>query len=74
MRDVQDIGADDMRDLGENIRQALRVVRLIDVLDVLALICRGMRVTDVIDIEAQRLGEIVESVQLELGLIRLLRQ
>ena len=62
---VQDVGADDLGHVGQDLGQALGVVGLVDVLDVaLALLFRD-RVADVVDVEAQRLGEVVETLEPE---------
>ena len=64
--DVQDVRADDVGDFGQDRGQALGVVDLVDVLDVLAVLRLRARVADVVDVERQRLGQIVEPVKLEL--------
>jgi hypothetical protein len=61
--DVEDVGADDVRDLGQDLGQALGVEHLVDVLDVaLALLLRH-GVAHVVDVEAQGLGEVVETLE-----------
>ena len=56
---------DSARHVGQDLGQAVGIVFLIDVLDVaLALFFRN-RIADVIDVEAQRLGEVVETLEPE---------
>ena len=66
-RHIEDVRADDVRDLGQNRGQPLGVVGLIDVLDVLLLLRRRPCVADVVDIERQALGQVVETVELQLA-------
>jgi len=68
--DVQDVGTNDLDNFCENLRQAFRVVLLIDVLDVSLLVLRGFRVADVIDVEAQGLCQVIEPVELEFAFHR----
>src|SRR5690606_31640783 len=64
-RDVEDVGTDDLGDVREDLRQPVRVVHLVDVLDVaLALVLAPCK-TDVVDVEGQGLGEVVEALQLQ---------
>jgi len=62
---VEDLGTDDGVHVGQYLGQPLGVVHLVDVLDVAALLQLGLGVADVVDVEAQRLGQVVETVQLE---------
>jgi hypothetical protein len=63
--DVEDVRADDVDDIAENLRQAFGIVLFVDVLDVRLLIFRRLRIADVVDVEAQGLGQVVEPVELE---------
>ena len=63
--DVQDVGADDLGHIGEDLRESIGVVFLVDVLDVTLALLFGTRIADVIDVEAQRLGEVVETLEPE---------
>ena len=63
--DVQDARANHVRDLGDDVREALGVVLLIDVFDVILLLPRRFRVADVVNIEAQCFRQIIEAVQLQ---------
>eukprot|EP00747_Dinoflagellata_sp_TGD_P084018 gnl/TRDRNA2_/TRDRNA2_162348_c1_seq1.p1 gnl/TRDRNA2_/TRDRNA2_162348_c1~~gnl/TRDRNA2_/TRDRNA2_162348_c1_seq1.p1 ORF type:complete len:142 (-),score=3.21 gnl/TRDRNA2_/TRDRNA2_162348_c1_seq1:288-713(-) len=65
---VEDVGANDARHVGEDFSQPLRVVELIDVLDVLLAVLLGLRIGDVENIEAERLGQVVETVHRNLGI------
>ncbi|MNW63913.1 hypothetical protein D3C74_421500 [compost metagenome] len=67
---VQDVGTNDLDNFCENLRQAFRVVLLIDVLNVSLLVLRGFRVADVIDVEAQGLCQVIEPVELEFAFHR----
>ncbi len=60
---VQDVGADDLRHIRQDLGQAIGVVLLVDVLDVATALVLGRGVAHVVDIEAQRLGEVVEALQ-----------
>ncbi len=73
-RDVEDVGADDIGHFGEDIGQPLGVVSLVDVLDIFLLMLLAARIADVVDVEAQRLRQVVEPEQLELGVIGRLGQ
>ena len=64
-RDVEDVRTNDVDHIGEDLRQALGIVFLVDVLDVGLLIFRRLCIADVIDVEAQGLREVVEPVELE---------
>ncbi len=63
--DVEDVGADHPRHLLQDGGQALGVVGLVDVVDVGPPLRWGPGVADVVDVEAQGLGEVVEAVELE---------
>ncbi|AAW77410.1 hypothetical protein in CLP 5'region [Xanthomonas oryzae pv. oryzae KACC 10331] len=58
--DIEDVGANDLGHIGQDLRQTISVVLLIDILDVALTLLFGTRITDVVDVEAQRLGEVVE--------------
>ena len=62
--DVQHLGADHIRQGGEDIGQTLGVVLLVNVSDIVPLLPRGLGVADIIDVEAQRLCQVVKAVQL----------
>ncbi|MNV07456.1 hypothetical protein D3C71_978870 [compost metagenome] len=62
-RDVQDVGADDLGHISENLRETIGVVLFVDVLDITLALFFCTRIADVIDVEAQGLGEVVESLQ-----------
>jgi hypothetical protein len=64
-RDVEDVRADDFGDVGEDLREAIGVVRLVDVLDVALALVLGDRVANVLDVEAERLGQVVETLELQ---------
>ena len=68
LRDVEDARADHLRNRRQDLRQALRVVLLVDVLDVVLLLPLRLRITDIIDVEAQCLRQVIEAVQLQLFL------
>ncbi|MNC14397.1 hypothetical protein D3C75_621740 [compost metagenome] len=68
--DVEDVRADDLDHIGEDLRQALGIVDLVDVLDVGLLIFRRLGVADVVDVEAQGLGQVVEAMELEFAFHR----
>jgi hypothetical protein len=69
---VQDVRADDAGNFGQDRGQALGVVDLVDVLDVLAVFRLRARETDVVDVERQRLRQVVEPVKLQLRIAGLL--
>jgi hypothetical protein len=63
--DIENLRTDDRIHIGQYLGQSLSVVHLVDVLDVASLLLLGLGVADIIDIEAQRLGEVVEAMQLK---------
>jgi hypothetical protein len=65
--DVEDVGADDLGHIGKDLGQAIGVVLIVDVLDVVAALFFGHRIADVVDVEAQRLGQVVEALQAKTG-------
>lgn len=69
-RDVQDIGADDVDNIGKNLRQTLRVILFVDVLHVGLEVFGRLGVADVVDVEAQGLRQVVEPVELEFAFHR----
>ena len=70
-RNVEDVCADQGGDILENAGQALGVVFLVDVFDVFTAMLLALGVTDVVDVEAQRLREVVETVKPDIALERL---
>jgi hypothetical protein len=54
-----------LRHVGQDLGQARGVVGLVDVLDVLVTVPVARRVADVVDVEAQALGQVVEPVELD---------
>lgn len=64
--DVEHRGADHVRERREDGGETLGIVLLVDVRDVVALFARSLRVAHVVDVETQRLREVVEPVQLHL--------
>ncbi len=64
-RDVKNVGADNLDDVGQNLGQALGVVHLVDVVDIGLALFFGLRITDVVDVKAQGFGQVVETMQLE---------
>ncbi|MNQ75375.1 hypothetical protein D3C85_901700 [compost metagenome] len=68
--DIEDVGTYDVDHIGEDLGQAFGVVLFVDVLDVGLLVLGGLCVADVIDVEAQGLGQVVEPVELEFAFHR----
>jgi len=64
--DVEDAGADDLRHLRQDGGQALGIVGLVNVGDVFLLCLLALGVANIVDVEAQRLGEIVETLEPQL--------
>src|SRR5699024_5814304 len=64
-RDVEDVGSNDLGHVGEDLGQPVGVVDLVDVFDITAPLAFGHGKADVIDVEGQGLGEIVEALQLQ---------
>lgn len=62
--DVEHLRADHVGQGGEDVGQALRIVLLVDIRDIVPLLPRGLGVADIIDVEAQRLCQVVKAVQL----------
>ena len=65
MRDVEYVGADNARDILEDLGQPLRVVGIVNVFDVFLAMLAVSREADVIDVETERLGKVVEPLQLQ---------
>src|SRR3546814_2473297 len=63
--DVEDVGTDDLGDVGKDLGQPVGVVLFVDVLDVALALVLGDGVAHVVDVEAQRLGEVVEALELQ---------
>ena len=63
--DMQHVRADHLGQLFHDAGQSFRVVLLVDVLDVVELLALGFCVADVVDVEGQRLGQVVEPVEFE---------
>ena len=61
------MGADNIREVAQNPRQPFRIILSVDVLDVFSLLFLRPRITDVIDVEAQGLRQIIEPVQLKIA-------
>ena len=68
MRNIQNVGADDVGDVTQVFGHPRGAVSLVDIADILALLRRRGRIVDVVDvdIEARRLRQVVETVQLDL--------
>ena len=64
-RDLHEPGVDDARHFLDDGTEPGGVVLLVDVLEVLDLRFGRPRVADVVDVEAQRLGQVIKSVQLD---------
>jgi hypothetical protein len=60
------MGADNIGHVLENLRQTFGVVKLIDIVDISRTLLFGFGVTDVVNIEAQRAGQVVEPVESEI--------
>src|SRR3990172_715942 len=65
MRDIEHIGADDAGHLAQDGGQTLGIVGLVDVRKVFILRLLAGGVADVVNIEAQRFGEVVEALELQ---------
>ena len=61
--DVEHLGPDHVGQGSEDIGQTLRVVLLVDIGDIVLLLPGGLGVAHIVDVEAQRLGQIVEAVK-----------
>ena len=59
---VEDIGANDVGHVGQNRGQPFGVVGLVDVGNVGGALLGRVGVADIIDVEAQRFGEVVEAM------------
>ena len=63
--DVEDVGADDVRHVAQDFCQPVGIVLFIDVFDVLTARFVADGITNIIHVEAQGLGQVVEPVELE---------
>ncbi|MCY1454333.1 hypothetical protein D9M71_713930 [compost metagenome] len=68
--DVQDVRANDVDNIGEDLRETFSIVLFVDVLHVGLLVFRRLGIADVIDVEAQGLRQVVEPVELEFAFHR----
>ena len=59
---VEDIRPDDVGDLGQYSRQSLGTVLLINILDIFLAMLGCLRIANIIHIEAERLGQVIEPV------------
>ena len=50
---IEHVGTDDLDHVGEDLGQAFGIVHLIDVVNVGFTLLFGLRITDVVDVEAQ---------------------
>ena len=64
--DVQHLGADHVGEGGEDQSEPLGVVLFVDIGDVIGEFPGGFGVADIVDIEAERLCQVIEAIQLEL--------
>ena len=62
--DIEHGGTDHVGEVCQDGGQTLGVVLLIDVSDVVLLFALGFRVADIVDVETQGFGQVVESVKL----------
>ena len=65
--DIQYIGADHVCNPGQDAGQTIGVVLLIDILDVLETVRGRARIANIVDVEAQGLGQIVKAMQGQLA-------
>jgi hypothetical protein len=64
-RDIEDVRADDVGHVREDLGQPVGVVLFIDVFDVAITLFRRHRIADIVDVEAERLGQVVETLELQ---------
>jgi hypothetical protein len=64
MGDVEDIGTDDIGNVDQDLGQAFGVISLIDIGDITLLFLGCPGITDIVDIEAERLSQIVKPLKL----------
>ena len=63
--DIENVCADDFGNVRENFCQALGVVDLVDILDIGALVFGAGGITDVVHIETERFGQVIEAIELQ---------
>jgi len=65
--DIQNVGADNFGDIGQNLGESFGVIGFIDVSEI-AFVLSGRRgVADIVDIEAEGFRQVIESVQAQFG-------
>ena len=64
--DIENIGADNVGDVGQNLRQALSIVGVVNIFDIVAPRRGRLGVANIVYVKAQRFGEIIEAMQLQL--------
>ena len=62
MRDVEDVGPNDIGNVPENLRQTLCIVGFIDILDVGTDLLCARRIANIVDVETQCFRKVVEAV------------
>ena len=61
--DVEHRGADHLGETGQDLGETVRVILFVDILDIILLRPGCFGITDVVDIKAQGLGQVVEPIQ-----------
>ena len=65
---VEHVGADDLGHVGENLGETLGIIQLVNILDVLLAMLFRLRIGDIENIEAQGFGQVVETMNRNLGI------
>ena len=60
--DIENVGADDFRNFGKDAGQPFRIVFLVDIINIRLAVLWRFGVTNIVHIEAQGLGQIVEPI------------
>lgn len=67
MCDVEDVCVDDFCYVCEDLGEVIGVVLFVDVFDVVLVLFFGYCVVDVVDVEVQGFGQVVEILQVQMG-------
>lgn len=71
---IKNVCADDGADLGQDIGQSFGIVCFINVFNIFLVVLRCPSIANVVNVEAKRLGQIIEAQQLQFRIVGLAGQ
>ena len=63
---IQNLCADHLRDVRQDLHEAVGIILLIDIGNILLLLALGLGIADVVNVKAQRLCQVIEPIKLQL--------